>query len=144
MESGGSAEDSASRRDTGPREEEGFNRSNPVRSLIRTVRAVLLEPVGFFRRLPPRGSVLNPVLFALVCSLISSVLGRPAAPYDLLIRVAASFESFVEDFGGEMWLAVGMLLFFVVFIPLFILFGLVHRRRYLPHPGVDLCEADGY
>ena len=124
MESGGSAEDSASRRDTGPREEEGFNRSNPVRSFTRTVRAVLLEPVGFFRRLPPRGSALDPVLFALVCSLISSVLGSLAAPYDPLVRDAASFESSVEDFGGEMGLAVGMLLLFVVLTPLFILLGL--------------------
>jgi hypothetical protein len=50
---------------------EGFVLSNPVRSFVGTVRAVLLEPTSFFRRRPPRGSRRSPLVFALVCFLIS-------------------------------------------------------------------------
>lgn len=40
-----------------PREEDaGFDRANPLTSFVRTVREVLFEPVGFFRRLPRVGS----------------------------------------------------------------------------------------
>lgn len=63
-------------------------------------------------------------MFALVCSLISTVLGALIEPYDPLIGDAASFASFVEDLGGEMGLVVGMLLLFVVLAPLLILLSL--------------------
>lgn len=52
-----------------------FNLSDPVNSFVRTVRKAVLDPVGFFRSLPPRGDFVNPLVFALVCSAVAAVLG---------------------------------------------------------------------
>jgi hypothetical protein len=85
MDSGSGAGGQAYERDL--RESDGFDLSRPVRSFISTVRRVLFEPVGFFRRLPRGGRALNPVVFALVCALISSApLAFLAAPFDPLTR----------------------------------------------------------
>ncbi len=52
-----------------------FNLSDPVNSFVRTVREIVLNPVGFFRGLPRHGGFINPLLFAVVCSAIAAVLG---------------------------------------------------------------------
>ncbi len=52
-----------------------FNLSDPVNSFVRTVRQIVLDPVGFFRGLPRRGGFANPLVFALICSVITAVLG---------------------------------------------------------------------
>jgi hypothetical protein len=57
-----------------PREEDaGFTLANPLASFPRTVCEVLFEPVGFFHRLSgKRGVSWSPVVFALICALISA------------------------------------------------------------------------
>ena len=52
-----------------------FNLSDPVNSFVSTVRRVVLDPVGFFRGLPTRGGFVNPLVFALICSVVAAVLG---------------------------------------------------------------------
>ena len=59
---------------SGATDAEEFDISEPVRSLTRTVRAVLLKPTGFFRGVTSRGNLANPLVFALVCILISFAL----------------------------------------------------------------------
>jgi hypothetical protein len=54
---------------------EEFTLSDPVGSFIRTVQGVLLNPVGFFREMSRRGDFVNPAIFALICALISALLG---------------------------------------------------------------------
>ncbi len=82
-----------------PREDSGFDLSNPTRSFVSTVRGVLLGPVGFFRRLPPReGSLWSPVVFALLCILISLPLSLLVLPYDPLAGNEAGVEGFAELF----------------------------------------------
>jgi hypothetical protein len=54
---------------------EEFTLSDPVGSFIRTVQGVLLNPVGFFREMARRGDFVNPAIFALICALISALLG---------------------------------------------------------------------
>jgi len=51
-----------------------FELSNPVNSFVDVVRRVVLGPVGFFAGLPRSGTLLNPLVFALVCILISAIL----------------------------------------------------------------------
>ena len=51
-----------------------FDLSNPVGSFVDVVRRVVLEPVGFFAGAPRSGSLLNPLVFALVCVVISAIL----------------------------------------------------------------------
>lgn len=62
----------------------GFDLSNPLRSFMATVRAVLFAPAGFFRRLPPRGSDRNPMIFGLICYVVYLSLTLLAAPFDPL------------------------------------------------------------
>ena len=52
-----------------------YDLSNPVESFADVVRRVVLQPVGFFAGLPRRGSLLNPLLFALICTEVSAILG---------------------------------------------------------------------
>jgi hypothetical protein len=52
-----------------------FNLQDPINSFISTVRAVVLNPVGFFRGIARQGDFVNPLVFALICALISGVLG---------------------------------------------------------------------
>jgi hypothetical protein len=54
---------------------EEFNLSDPVGSFIRTVQGVLLNPVSFFRGIAKQGDFVNPAIFALICALISALLG---------------------------------------------------------------------
>src|ERR687894_474452 len=51
-----------------------FDISNPVNSFVDVVRRVVLQPVRFFAGVPRSGSLLNPLVFALVCVLISAIL----------------------------------------------------------------------
>ncbi len=52
----------------------GFDLANPVNSFLEVVRQVVLQPVRFFAGLPPSGTLLNPLLFALICIVISAIL----------------------------------------------------------------------
>lgn len=52
-----------------------FTLSDPVGSFIATVRGVVLSPVSFFRGIRRSGDFVGPIVFALVCSVISGVLG---------------------------------------------------------------------
>ena len=52
-----------------------YDLSNPLQSFVDTVRRVVLQPVGFFAGLPRRGVLLSPLIFALICTEISAILG---------------------------------------------------------------------
>jgi hypothetical protein len=127
MDSGSGAGDQA--RERGPRENEGFDLSRPVRSFVGTVRWVLFEPVRFFRRLPRRGRALNPVVFALVCALISAPLAFLTAPFDPLMGddmadLRDSLVRFVAEPGGSVAAVIVVILAVLVLAPLLVLLGL--------------------
>ena len=71
-----------------------YDWSNPVQSFVDTVRRVVLQPVGFFAGLPRRGSLLNPLVFALICTEISAILGG-------ILRLAGVGERFVAGYGFQ-------------------------------------------
>ena len=50
-----------------------FELSDPVNSFFDVVRSVILQPVRFFAGLPRSGALLNPLLFALICIVISAI-----------------------------------------------------------------------
>src|ERR671917_673366 len=52
-----------------------FNLQDPINSFVSTVRALVLDPVGFFRGIARRGDFVNPLIFAAICALISALLG---------------------------------------------------------------------
>jgi hypothetical protein len=51
-----------------------YNLSDPVNSFVDVVRRVVLQPTAFFAGLPRQGSVLGPLVFALICIEISVIL----------------------------------------------------------------------
>src|ERR671938_74866 len=69
-----------------------YDLSNPVESFADVVRRVLLQPVGFFAGLPRRGSLLNPLIFALICTEVSAILGG-------ILRLAGVGEGFIAGYG---------------------------------------------
>ncbi len=52
----------------------GFDLSNPANSFVDVARRVVLQPVRFFAGLPRGGILLNPLVFALVCIVVSAIL----------------------------------------------------------------------
>src|ERR687897_3578505 len=51
-----------------------YNLSDPVGSFVDVVRRVVFQPTAFFAGLPRQGSLLSPLVFALVCIEISVLL----------------------------------------------------------------------
>jgi hypothetical protein len=52
-----------------------FTYTDPVQSFVGAVREIVTHPVGFFRGIARRGDFINPLVFALVCTVISAVIG---------------------------------------------------------------------
>jgi hypothetical protein len=52
-----------------------FNRQDPIQSFISTVQRVVMQPVDFYRGIQRQGDYLNPLIFAMICAVISAVLG---------------------------------------------------------------------
>jgi hypothetical protein len=71
-----------------------YDLSNPVGSFADVVRRVVLQPVGFFARLPRRGSLLNPLVFALICTEIAAILGG-------ILSLAGVGGAFVTGYGFQ-------------------------------------------
>jgi hypothetical protein len=51
-----------------------YDLSDPLNSFVDVVRRVVLQPTAFFSGLPRQGSLLGPLLFALICIEVSVVL----------------------------------------------------------------------
>ena len=51
-----------------------YDLSDPVGSFVDVVRRVVLQPAAFFAGLPRQGSLVNPLMFALICTEISVIL----------------------------------------------------------------------
>jgi hypothetical protein len=71
-----------------------YELSNPVESFADVVRRVVLQPVRFFAGLPRRGSLLNPLVFALICTEIAAIFGG-------ILSLAGAGGAFVTGYGFE-------------------------------------------
>jgi hypothetical protein len=67
-----------------------YNLSDPLNSFVDVVRRVVFQPTAFFAALPRQGSLLNPLVFALVCIEISVIL--------------VGLLTFIDVPGGITWL----------------------------------------
>src|SRR5918998_5706417 len=52
-----------------------FTFTNPVESFVGMVGDLVTRPVDFFRGMARRGDFVNPLIFALVCAVISAAIG---------------------------------------------------------------------
>lgn len=73
-----------------------FNYSDPVSSFVDTLKRVLFSPKEFFRDMPPRGSSLNPLIFAIVCALIGALVG---GAFNQLARAVPGMQSLAVETG---------------------------------------------
>ena len=90
-----------------------FNLQDPVNSLISTVRALVLDPVGFFRSIPRQGNFVNPLIFAVICAVINGVLGG-------IIGFLISLTSRSQGFGGALAGLIGG----IILAPIFVVIGI--------------------
>src|SRR3954451_7258807 len=74
--------------------EADYDLSNPIESFADVVRRVVFHPVRFFAGLPRRGSLLNPLVFALICTEIGAILGG-------LLSLARVGGAFVTGYGFQ-------------------------------------------
>jgi hypothetical protein len=104
-----------------------YDLSNPLESFADVVRRVVLQPVGFFAGLPRRGSLLNPLVFALICTEIAAILGG-------ILSLAGAGGAFVTGYGFQVPenQALGEFIGSVVFAPIggaigvFVVAGVAH------------------
>src|ERR687893_1106179 len=73
-EAGGHPGEDPSRAATGSATAE-FTYTDPVQSFVGTARDVVTRPVDFFRGITRRGDFANPLIFAVVCAVISAAIG---------------------------------------------------------------------
>lgn len=63
------------RRASGQPSTADFNYTDPVQSFVNTVRDLVTQPVSFFNGIARQGDFVNPLVFALICVLVSVVIG---------------------------------------------------------------------
>jgi hypothetical protein len=97
-----------------------FDYTQLVPSFIQTVREVLFNPVNFFRSIRREGDFLNPLIFAILCSLITAVIGGFLG----LIISLITGEGFGSSIGGLFGNIIGIPI--VTTIGLFIGAGIYH------------------
>lgn len=87
-----------SRSGRGPRRtgEAGLDLSEPFRSFLKTLSGVLFSPRGFFRDIAFRRGFVNPLIFAVACSLIGAAL---AGVFGELTRGVAGLEWLASQAG---------------------------------------------
>ena len=98
-----------------------FNLQDPVNSFIGTVRALVFDPVAFFRGIPRQGNFVNPLLFVVICALVSGILSG-------IMGFLVSLASRSQDFGGALANLIGGIILAPIgaLIALFIASGVFH------------------
>jgi hypothetical protein len=93
-----------------------FNYTDPVQSFISTVQRVVLQPVDFYRGILRRGDFINPLIFAIICYEVFTILSG--------ILALAGIGQPQQGFGG--FLASLVLAPILAAIGLFIGAGILH------------------
>lgn len=92
----------------------GYDLSDPLQSFLATARAVLLQPVDFFRGVAVRDGLINPIAFAAICTTIGAFLAA------ILSVLAAIVGIGQQGVGG----AIGGLFAAVIITPILTPIGL--------------------
>jgi hypothetical protein len=119
--SGGSGRSSGPPRVSGGAPGGEFNYQDPVQSFISTAQSVAFRPVDFFRGLRRQGDFINPLIFALICVLVSAVLGGLIG---ILFNIGLSNQGVAGAIG---WFFIGIIRALIsVLIGLFVGAGIWH------------------
>lgn len=102
-----------------------FTTSRPLSSFVETARSVILTPAGFYRGIEATGSLKNPVIFAVVCGMISFPLGFLSTPLDPLAPDEPVFPQGLSSFAADnLGITIALVVLGMVLLPLFVLLGL--------------------
>lgn len=99
-----------------------FTYTDPVQSFVGAVGDLVTHPVGFFRNIARRGDFVNPLIFALVCAVISAAIGGFLGILYAIVGIG----------DGGVWGAIGAFVTSMFFTPiistiaLFIGAGILH------------------
>lgn len=104
-------------------------------AIARTVRETLFSPEEFFSRLPLRAGFVQPLLFALIISTLSQMVG--------FIWALTFDRPMWESLGvsGDLMMLAGIMIPVVVFIRIVVLAGLFHVSLYLVGGATEDFEA---
>ena len=102
-----------------------YDLSNPVNSFVEVVGRVVRSPTEFFSSIPRRGNLLAPLVFALICTEISTILGG-LLRLVWRTRAAGGFRFEGGGYGFGEFLASVILTPIGATIGLFILAGIAH------------------
>jgi hypothetical protein len=89
-----------------------YDLSDPINSFVDVVRRVVASPAEFFSGIRRRGNFLAPLVFALICALISAILGgvlRLAWRSEALggVRFEGEGLGFLGFLGAVLWAPIG-------------------------------------
>jgi hypothetical protein len=110
----------------GRRTNQGFDSSRPARSFLEVARGVLVEPAAFFAGLggPRPDRVKGPLIFAIICALISSPFAFFLQRYDPLApRQPDMVSGFTSMFRDNPAAAIALAVLLVALLPLFAVLG---------------------
>jgi hypothetical protein len=102
-----------------------YDLSNPLNSFVEVVDRVVRRPTEFFSSIPRRGNLLAPLIFALICTEISTILGG-LLRLVWRTRAAGGFRFEGGGYGFGEFLASVILTPIGATIGLFILAGIAH------------------
>jgi hypothetical protein len=106
-----------------------FDYRDPVQSFVGAARTLATQPAGFFRSIARRGDFINPLVFSLICLLISAFLGSIISIPLSLVSSTQNGASGVAGalIGGIVGLFMGLILMAILTpIFLFIWAGILH------------------
>lgn len=93
-----------------------FDYKDPIQSFVRTVREVLTRPGPFFAGIQRRGDFVNPLVFALICSLFFAIVGG-------FLNMLNSIVSDTAGVGGAIAGYVGSIIFTPILVAIFLFVG---------------------
>lgn len=93
-----------------------FDYRNPVQSFITTVRGVLTQPGPFFGGIRRQGDFVNPLIFAVICSLFLGVLGG-------FLNMLNSIVAGTASVGGAIASYIASIIFTPVLVVVFLFIG---------------------
>lgn len=103
-----------------------FTLSDPTGSFVRTTVGVLTRPTGFFRGIARRGDFVSPAAYAIICTLIATIIGGLVGlALSALLSTMAEYEGALA-YGVFGFLTDVVVTPFATIITLFILSGIYH------------------
>lgn len=93
-----------------------FDYTDPIQSFVRTVREVLTRPSLFFAGIRRQGDFVNPLVFAVLCSLFFAIFGG-------FLNMLNAIVSDTAGVGGAIAGFVGSIIFTPILVAVFLFIG---------------------